>query len=338
MKNRRIIYMLMMLLVLSWSSRQSLFAQEKGFKVGILQMVNDLDAAVDGFKAGMRNLGYIEGRNVVYEYQIANGVMETVLKYAEYYASSDKDLIFSCSTPVTKALKIATNKTKNPIPVVFMPVSDPVSAGIADSLKSSGCNVTGVLSGVYTDRQLQILKEIIPAIKTVLVVSKKGDGSSEAGLNAIIPEAKKLNIALIIERPIQSKDVIEIFSRHDLAKIDAIHIPPDTMVGKHVDKIFALTRKYKIPIIVHTHTMLQYGGFLSYTSDYFQLAKNQAAVQADKILRRKMHPRDIEIEEPKETYLGLNLQLADEYGIKIPSKYMDQVTHKITRLTDAKLP
>ncbi len=338
MKMRITISFFAVLLVMFWCGGPFLFAQEKVFKIGILQMVSDLDVAVEGFKAGMKNLGYIEGRNVVYEYVSANGVMENVLQHAEYFAASDKDLIFSCSTPVTKALKIATNKTKNPIPVVFTPVTDPVSAGIAVSLKSSGCNVTGVLSGVYTDKQLQILKEIIPRIKTVLVISKKGDGSSEAGLNAIIPVANRLHIDLIIERPVQAKDVIEIFSRHDFAKIDAIHIPPDTMVGKNVDKIFALTRKHKIPIIVHTHTMLPYGGFLSFTSDYFQLAKNQVAVQADKILRHKIHPRDIEIEEPKETYLGLNLLLADEYGIHIPSRYIDQATHKVKQLSDIKSP
>ncbi len=300
-----------------------LHSEQKVYKVGILQMATSLDNAVQGFKDGMKELGFVEGKNIEYDYKIANGIMDNIIKYADYFASSDKDLIFGCSTPVTVMLKKATAKTAKPIPVVFTPVSDPVAAGIAESWKSSGNNLTGISSGIVTDRQLEIMKEILPSIKRVLVVSKLGDQSSEAGLNKIIAKAKKLGIELVIERPVEAIEVLKMLDRTDFSKINAIHIPPDTMVGNQTAKIFEKTRKYKIPIIVFSEDLLKAGGFFYYVSNYYYLGK-QLAGQAEKILKKGVLPRNIPIEEPKEYFLGFNLKVANEYGIKIPAKFLDK--------------
>jgi putative ABC transport system substrate-binding protein len=298
-------------------------SQAKVYKVGILQMATSLDSAVQGFKDGLKELGYVEGKNIEYDYKIANGITDNVIKYADYFAASDKDLIFGCSTPVATMLKKATAKSAKPIPVVFTPVSDPVAAGIVDSWKSSGNNLTGVSSGIVTDQQLQILKEIIPSIKRVLVISKQGDQSSEAGLNKIIAAAKPLGIELVIERPVEAVDVLKMLDRMDFSKIDAIHIPPDTMVGNQVEKIAEKTKQYKIPIVVFSADMLKTGGFFYYVSNYYYLGK-QCAKQADKILAKGTLPRNIPIEEPKEYFYCFNVKLANEFGIKIPSAYLDK--------------
>jgi putative ABC transport system substrate-binding protein len=298
-------------------------SQTKMYKIGILQMAASLDNAVQGFKDGMKELGFVEGKNVEYDYKIANGIMDNIIKYADYFANSDKDLIFGCSTPVTVVLKKATAKTAKPIPVVFTPVSDPIAAGIAQSWKSSGCNLTGISSGIVTDKQLAILKDILPSIKRVLVISKQGDQSSEAGLAKIVAEAKKLRIELVVERPVEAIDVLKMLDRTDFSKIDAIHIPPDTMVGNQTDKIYEKTKGYKIPIIVFSGDLLKAGGFYYYVSNYYYLGK-QLSRQAEKILKKGVAPRDIPIEEPKEYFLGFNLKIAKEYGIKIPAKYLNK--------------
>lgn len=317
-----LIKIILIILIIAALSITTVYSQTKKYNVGILQMATSLDNAVQGFKDGMKELGYIEGKNVEYDYKIANGIMENVVKYADYFANSDKDLIFGCSTPVTTILKKATAKSAKPVPVVFTPVSDPVSAGIADSWKSSGCNLTGVSSGIVTDRQLEILKEIIPSIKTVLVISKMGDQSSEAGLNKIISKAKQLGIKLVIERPVEAIDILKMLDRTDFTKINAIHIPPDTMAGNQTDKIYEKTKKYKIPIIVFSADLLKAGGFFYYVSNYYYLGK-QVAKQADKILKKGFLPQNIPIEEPAEYFLGFNLKIANEFGIKIPEKFLN---------------
>ncbi|MBF0443539.1 MAG: ABC transporter substrate-binding protein [Oligoflexales bacterium] len=287
------------------------------YKVGILQMVDDLDFAVKGFKEGLKELGYEEGKDIIYEYRNAKAISAKILEYGSYFVESKKDLIFACSTPVTKLLMNITATRKKNIPIVFTPVSDPVAAGLAKSWDSSGNNLTGVASGVVTDSQLEIMKQINPSIKRVLVFSKKGDNSSEEGLKKIESKAKELSIDLVVERPVMSKDVIAAMERIDLGTIDAIHIPPDTMVGNQVDKIFKLSRKFKIPIIVHSMPLIHQGGFMYYVADYYQLGK-QAARQANKILKEKIPPHKIPIEKPVEYFLGVNKDLLKEYKLKLP--------------------
>ena len=89
------------------------------YKVGILQMVVDLDNAVQGFKDGMEELGFIESENIEYEYKNANAVSDKIIEYGEYFVNNDFDLIFCCSTPVTKALKNITEQLNKPIPIIF---------------------------------------------------------------------------------------------------------------------------------------------------------------------------------------------------------------------------
>lgn len=302
-------------------------AQKKVYKVGILQNVKDLDQAVAGFKDGMKKLGYEEGVNIEYEYQIAEAVPAKMAQFAEQYIAAKKDLIFACSTPVAKVLKEATAKSGVQIPVVFTPVSDPVAAGLVASRESSGNNLTGVGSGVVTDKQLEILVDMVPRIKRVLVISKRGDASSEAGLKLIVPAAEILGIQLIVERPADEAALTEIIAKTDFSKIDALHIPPDTMVGRHIKDLDAACRKNKIPIIVYSPMLLEKGGFLSYVSDYYKLGQ-QVAGQADQILKGKS-PAQIRVADPDEYYLGINFDLAKEYGIVIPEKYLSQVSFSV---------
>ncbi|MBF0441114.1 MAG: ABC transporter substrate-binding protein [Oligoflexales bacterium] len=296
-------------------------AETKPYRIGILQMVDDLNNAVEGFKEGLKELGYVEGKDVKYDYMNARANPSKIIEYANYFLEIKKDLIFACSTPVTKILKSITKERKNNTPVVFTPVSDPVAAGIAESWNSSGNNLTGVASGVVTDVQLELMLKIKPSIKKVLVISKKGDNSSEEGLKKIITKAKELSIELVVKRPEKPSDVIADMEKIDLSTIDAIHIPPDTMVGNQIETIFGSSRKYKIPIIVHSPLMMKDGGFLYYVSDYFQLGR-QAARQAHKILKEKIPPKNIPIEKPTEYYLGVNKNLLEEYQLKLPADLM----------------
>lgn len=308
---------------------------EKVYKIGILQNVKDLDKAVDGFKDGMKALGYEEGKNIEYEYQIAEAVPANMSKFAEQFIAAKKDLIFACSTPVAKVLKEYTAASTDKIPVVFTPVSDPVVAGLVSSKKSSGNNLTGVASGVVTDKQLEMLLDMVPKIKRVLVISKKGDPSSEAGLNLIISAARRLGVELIVERPIDEANLMTIIKNTNFSKIGAIHIPPDTMVGKHVKTLYEAGKKYRIPIIVHSPLLLKDGGFLSYVSDYYKLGK-QVAVQADKILKGAF-PSQLQVEDPDRYDLAINLDVAKELGIAVPAKYKSQARFLFSGnvLTDA---
>ncbi|MBF0360561.1 MAG: ABC transporter substrate-binding protein [Oligoflexia bacterium] len=301
------------------------------FIVGILQMVDSMESAVTGFKDGMKELGYIEGKKITYKYYNAKGDLIKLKGLSDTLINdSELDLIFVCSTPATRALKKASEENKKSIPILFTPVSNPLSSGIVKSLKTPTENITGVSSGIVTGKQLRILKEINPNIKKVLIIAKEGDSSAEDGINDVkntLEQAKKskddiLNdIELTVKFAINKDKAQKFIEGNDFSKVDVIHIMPDTMVSELLDLIYSKTKKLNIPIIVWDPILLKKGGFLSYVSNYYLLAKNQTSKQADKILKGKKKISEIFVEEPSEYFLHLNLEAINFDKNKLPAKY-----------------
>ncbi len=139
----------------------------QNYTIGVINTVPDLDATLEGFKEGMTELGYVEGENVTYLYEGATVDMDELDSVAQGLAAANVDLILSITTPATQAAQRAT--ADNNIPVVFVPVTDPVGAGLVDSLKSPGGNITGVTFGIQEGRRLEWLIQVAPAIEQVSV-------------------------------------------------------------------------------------------------------------------------------------------------------------------------
>ena len=301
--------------------------ESKIFHVGLLQMASTVNANIEGFKAGMEELGYEEGINILYDYKNAEGDMDLTKKYAKEIVAKNPDLIFTNTSPATQAIKDET-ASKN-IPVVFSMVADPVGAGFVASIQSSGNNLCGT-SCAYIDiapKRLEFLKEAFPGIKKVLVFYRPEDKSGAPATEAIKKAGQKLGIK-IIDKPISNSDeiksVLEALAPGD---VDALMDPADSMVTANVDSLVMASRRLKIPLIMMSDLEAEKGATITYGVDYSDLGK-QSAYIADKILKGA-EPAEIPIEMPRKFRIVMNLKVASEIGLEISDDAIIRASRKI---------
>ena len=149
---------------------------QKTYTIGVVNPTSGLDDTVEGFKKGMAELGYIEGKNLTYIYEGAVNSIETLDPVAQRLVEANVDLILSITTPATQAAQRATADTD--IPVVFVPVTDPVGAGLVESLRQPGGNMTGITFGLQEGRRLEWLLQIVPTIKQIYIPHNPDDRSA----------------------------------------------------------------------------------------------------------------------------------------------------------------
>jgi len=327
MNNKKTIFILILFLiaisavfflVINQSGRK---APAKIYHVGLLQMVSTINDNIEGFKAGMKDLGYVEGENIIYDYYNAEGKTELLKQYAQKFVDENVDMIFVNSSPATQAAMEVTANTN--IPVVFSMVADPLGAGFVKSIKSSGNNLTGT-SCAYIDiapKRLEILKEINPKIKKILVFYRPEDKSGGPATAKIQETGPKIGIE-IVAKAIKSVDEI----KQNLAvlkpgDVDAIMDPADSVVTAGltewgVDK----AKELKIPLFMLSKIECEKGALASYGVDYTDLGK-QSSLIANQVLAG-IEPTNIPIEMPRKFYFAVNLQTAEAIGLKIPEKIL----------------
>src|SRR5690349_10811601 len=171
-------------------------AQPASFKVGLINGGANFNAIVDGFKAGMTDLGYVEGKNLTYVYEGPAASGDKLPGLAQNLIAAKVDLVASFGTPASQAMQKATVGTN--LPVVFVPVSDPVQSGIVQSLQSPGANVTGIATGTQVHAQrLEWLLKVAPNVKHIYVPYDATDPAGAIAMKVIQEAAPKLNVELV---------------------------------------------------------------------------------------------------------------------------------------------
>lgn len=290
--------------------------EQKVYKIGLLQMATPVNPNIDGFKAGMAELGYIEGKNVQYTYLNAEGDTKKIVQYAQDLANMKPDLIFTNTSPATKAAKEATAGTN--IPVVFSMVADPVGAGFVQSMKSSGNNLTGT-SCAYIDiapKRLEVLKEIDPRIKKVAVLYRPEDKSGGPATAKIQETAPKLGVEIIAKEVKSVDEIKEYLAELKPGEVDALMDPADSMVNSAAELLIAASLRLKIPLMMLTGKDPEMGSLAGYGVDYFDLGKQNAPL-ADKVLKG-IPPSSIPIETPRKFLFVVNLATAEKIGLSVP--------------------
>ena len=296
---------------------------KKVYLVGLLQMAPTVAGNMNGFKIGMRELGFEEGVNIKYEYRDANGDLKKLKEYAKELVALKPDMIFVNTSPGTAAAKEATKGTG--IPVVFSVVADPLGAGFVKSIKSSGNNLTGT-SCDYIDiapKRLALLKEIDPAIKNVLVFYRPEDKSGAPATKKILAAASSLGLR-IIAVPIEAKsDIKNYLENIKEGDVDAIMDPADSMVTAGLMEWgIKKTRELKIPLFSLSKEECQKGALASFGVDYVDLGE-QSALIANQVLSGIL-PSDIPIESPRKFLFAINLKTAKKIGLSIPKQILQE--------------
>ncbi|MBN1815313.1 MAG: ABC transporter substrate-binding protein [Anaerolineae bacterium] len=291
---------------------------QKTYTIGVINIVPDLDNTLAGFKEGMTELGYIEGENVTYLYEGVTVDMDKLDSVAQGMVAADVDLILSITTPATQAAQRATADID--IPVVFVPVTDPVGAGLVSSLKQPGGNITGVTFGIQEGRRLEWLVQIVPTIEQIYVPYNPEDRSAVLALEMASATATKLDVELItreVHSPEQVMDAIE----HVPEEADAIFFLPDSLVSARMSDHIKTAVELRLPTSGANTEAVKDGLLTSYGMEQTSSGK-QAARLADQIFQG-IKPADLPV-ETAEFYLAINLKTAEAIGLDISDEILLQ--------------
>jgi putative tryptophan/tyrosine transport system substrate-binding protein len=289
---------------------------EKISRIGFLTRYSDASVAsqIDAFREGLRDLGWIEGKNISVEYRNAEGQADRLPALAAELVRLNADVIVTVDTPPTQAAKRATST----IPIVIAVSADPVGAGLVSSLGHPGGNVTGLsLLAPETDQKnLELLKEILPKIRRVAMIFDP----KNQGMNIRVNSIKTAALTLAIEfQPIPAVSANGL----SVALTAAADDPPGALIvlspvyAAYRNEIVEFATKTKVPLSFDTNGLAgEPDALLSYGADISALFR-RAATFVDKILKGAK-PADLPVEQPEKFDLVINLQNAKALGITIP--------------------
>jgi len=286
------------------------------YRVGVL---NDAWAAshptVEGLKAGLRDLGYEEGRDVKFDIRFTEGKLAAMPAAAAALAKAGVDLIVTSQYAATQAAKDATSQ----IPIVFTLVSDPEGVGIVANLARPEGNVTGVtsLQAELVAKRLEILKTLVPNVRRVWLVHHAGDPSATSMVVQALSAGPLLKIDMVPRGVLTQEDLA--LALRSVRPGDAL-LAPETSDLDIPTAILQTSLTARIPAVFTTALWVGHGGLVSYGPDYFAHGFQAASLVA-RILRGA-RPSDVPVEETDKIDLAVNLKTADLLGITVPRKIL----------------
>ena len=279
------------------------------------------------FLQGLRDLGYVEGRNVVIEYRTADGQLERLPALATELVSLKVDVIVTQSTVAALAAKQATRT----IPIVFGAVSDPVATGLVASFAQPGGNVTG--SSFFTPelvgKSLQLLKQTVPGVSRVAVLWQPAafaEPQGKALLEAAELAARTLGVQLHVVGARGPDDLDRAFSEMTRARVNALTVLSSPWLVMERQHLAAVAAKSRLPAVYPWREAVESGGLMSYGPNARDLFR-RAATYVDKILKGTK-PADLPVEQPTKFELVINLKTVKALGLTIPPSLLaraDQV-------------
>jgi putative ABC transport system substrate-binding protein len=265
------------------------------------------------FVQGLRELGYLDGRNIVIEYRWANGKLERLPGFVAELVHAKVDVIISSATPAIRSAKDQTGT----IPIVMAGITDPVGNRFVASLSQPGGNITGLthMSPDLTGKRLELLKEVAPRLSRIAVLWNPNQPGQSAAFKDAQAAARGLNLTLIsIE--VRSREEIENAIPGTGQRSQALFELPDPLTFFNRQLITTIAAKNKLPAMYSFREYVDAGGLMSYGTS-FQALFHRAATYVDKILKGAK-PADLPVEQPTKFELVVNLKAAKQIGLTIP--------------------
>jgi putative tryptophan/tyrosine transport system substrate-binding protein len=287
---------------------------KKVWRIGVLSGGYSVqNVQLDPLRQGLRDLGYVEGQNIVIEYRYSEGKHERLPDLAADLVRLKVDVIYACCPggPTSLAAKNATTT----IPIVFMRFGDPVGPGAVASLARPGGNVTGV-SGFAElhGKRLELLKEFIPKIARVAVLVYPAIHT--ASLREFEPTAKALGVQLQVLEAQTPSDLDNALSAMVKGRVDALAVWADPMFFTNRKKILDSAAKSRVASVFEQKEYVEAGGLMSYGVNIPALM-HRSATYVDRILKGTK-PADLPVERPTKFEFVINLKTAQEIGVTIP--------------------
>ena len=303
--------------VLAWPLAVRAQPMAKVWHVGMLETTAaTLNATnLDAFKQALRQLGYIEGQNLIVEYRSGDGHIERFPQLAAELVRLNVDIIITRGTPAALAAKKATAT----IPIVMAAIGEPVETGMVASLARPGGNVTGLSAFVteLTAKRIEIMREVIPQLSRMALI----DNMANRSVPAQWDETKRAAFALGIQPQLydvrKAEDIERAFSSAIAQRVNALSVGNDSVVIANRIQVVQLAAKHRLPAIYATRDFVYAGGLLSYAAHYPDLYR-RAAAYVDKIFKGAK-PADLPVEQPTKFEIVVNLKAASALGLTVPS-------------------
>jgi putative tryptophan/tyrosine transport system substrate-binding protein len=289
--------------------------------IGILRPVSSPDWLTEAFQQGLRQLGYIEGRNIVIEYRFAAGREDRLPELAAELVRLNVDVIVAGSTPAARAAQDATRT----VPIVFVAVTDPVVSGLVASLARPRGNVTGVATEPTPElsgKRLELLKEVVPRVSGVAVLNNPANPASAIASKETHKAAQKWGLQVHFLDVRNAKDVDTAFEAVNRTRANALAVLIDPLFIINKKRIVTLATKSALPAIYPWKEMVDSGGLMSYGPNFLDLWR-RAVIYVDKILKGAK-PADLPVERPMRAEFVINLKAAKEIGLAIPPEVLQR--------------
>ncbi len=280
---------------------------------------------VEAFRQGLRELGYVEGRNILMEYRWADGRFDRLPALAAELARLTVNVIVASNTPAALAARDATST----IPIILVTSGDPVGSGLVASLARPGGNVTGLSltpTLAISGKQLELLKEAFPTVSHVAVLANPANPPTAHLLRETELAARALGLRLRVVQVREPKDFDDAFATMKNERVPALLVIPDPLVNDNRGRIVAFAATNRLPAIYPYSTFVDVGGLMSYGVDLSDLNR-RAATYVDKILKGAK-PAELPVEQPTKFDLVINLKTVKTLGLTIPPSLLaraDQV-------------
>ena len=292
---------------------------QETYAIGVVNPSLLQETTVEGFKQGMAELGYVEGENVTYLYEGATDDNDVLDAVAQGLVEAEVDLILSITTPATQAAQRATAGTD--IPVVFIPVIDPVSSGLVDSLRHPGGNITGVTFGTQEERRLEWLIQVVPTIEQIYAPYNPENRGAVLALEEMSEAATTIGIEVITREASTPEQVVAAFENIP-READAIFFLPDNLINARVTDWIEVAIELGLPTSAPNLSAIENGHLTAYGLDLAAAARQNAARLADQILQG-IEPADLPV-ETAEFYSAINLKTAEAIGVDISDEVLLQ--------------
>jgi putative ABC transport system substrate-binding protein len=299
----------------------------KVYRIGFLgNSTPALEANLVGpFREGLRELGYVEERNIVIEYRWAEGQYERFPVLIAELLARKVDVIVTAGTPATQAVKKATTS----VPLVMVAVGDPVATGIVASLKRPGGNITGLtsISEDLEGKRLELLREVLPTVSRVAVLWNPDNQTLLAELKEIRAAAQVLGMkvqALEVRTPGELEETFKALVRE---RPGALLVMADRLFLHNRQRIMDFAIKQRLPGVYAYRELVEAGGLMSFGPSYPGMHR-RAATYVDKILKG-VDPADLPVERPTTFELVINLKTAKVLGLTIPPSLLQRADQVI---------
>ena len=294
---------------------------DEKLKIGIVQLMEhpSLDTIRESIIAGLEEEGYIDIENIEIIYQNGQNDMSTMKNIAQTFVGDECDVIVAIATPAAQA---ALSETTD-IPIVFAAVTDPIDAGLVDSLEVPGGNVTGTSDEVSAEMIMNLAKEIDPDFKTIGALYNIGEDNSVsvvAGLKAFADA----NGYEVVESTVTNTGEVQQAVQYLADKVDVVYSPIDNTVASSMAVATQILNDAKVPFYVSADSMVKDGGLATYGIDYTVLGKETALMVAEILSGADVSTMPVKKMSDMQVYV--NTDTAKALGIEIPQSVLEKAT------------